>query len=249
MTQIIDDCIVETSTTTGTGAFTLAGAVTGFRTFASVCSVGDRAYYLIEAVDGSGNRTGEWETGFGTYSSAGVLTRTTVHESSNAGAAVNFSAGTKRVMISLTAAAVAHKGALVRNAANLVTQDFSTATALSWDTAIRDTHAFHDVGDPTKLTVPAGLAKLIRIKAQVSLSLLSADNWVMLSIYEGGASGWEGQGIRHAESGQTAPTYGVESAVIEPADNQYYQLFIQTESDTSVTVVAATSFFQIEVVE
>lgn len=104
MALIVDDSVVETSTTTGTGALTLAGAVTGFRAFSSVMtSPSDTCYYLIEAIDGSGNRTGEWETGLGTYSGANTLTRTTTHKSSNANAAVSFSAGTKRVMICATA--------------------------------------------------------------------------------------------------------------------------------------------------
>lgn len=103
MALIVEDCIVETSTTTGTGAFTLAGAVTGFRAFSAVCATSDTFYYLIEAVDGSGNRTGEWETGLGTYSGANTLTRTTTYRSSNSNNAVNFSAGTKRCMISATA--------------------------------------------------------------------------------------------------------------------------------------------------
>jgi hypothetical protein len=102
---IVDDSIVETSSTTGTGALTLLGAVTGFKTFGTVMtSPSDTCYYLIEAIDGSGNRTGEWEAGLGTYSASNTLTRTTVHKSSNANAAVSFSAGTKRVMICATAA-------------------------------------------------------------------------------------------------------------------------------------------------
>lgn len=93
------DRILETSTTTGTGALTLAGAVTGFKTFASRLSTNDTCYYSIEGVDAGGTPTGEWETGLGTYSGVNTLTRTTVSESSNGDVAVNFSAGTKRVML------------------------------------------------------------------------------------------------------------------------------------------------------
>lgn len=101
MAFITEDRVQETSTTTGTGSFTLAGAVAGFRAFSAVCSTNDLFPYTIEAVDGSGIPTGEWETGIGTYSGANTLARTTVLESSNAGAAVNFSAGTKRAFINV----------------------------------------------------------------------------------------------------------------------------------------------------
>ena len=104
MAHIIKDRVKETSTTTGTGAFTLSGAMTGFRTFASVCAVGDTCRYGIQGVDGSGVPTGEWEVGYGTYSATGTLTRTTVVDSSNSGSAVNFSAGTKQVWIGMDAA-------------------------------------------------------------------------------------------------------------------------------------------------
>jgi hypothetical protein len=107
MTEIVADRVLETTTTTGTGALTLAGAVVGFRTFASVCANGDTAYYYAEEVDASGVPTGAWETGIGTWGTGGVFTRTTVHASSNAGAAVSFAAGTKRVGLAVTAAKVA----------------------------------------------------------------------------------------------------------------------------------------------
>lgn len=99
MAHVAEVRVLETTTTTGTGALTLAGAVTGYRTFASVCSTNDTCLYYIEAVDSNGNATGDYEAGFGTYSGANTLTRTTVIRSSNANAAVNFASGTKRVGI------------------------------------------------------------------------------------------------------------------------------------------------------
>jgi hypothetical protein len=93
------DRVAETSTTTGTGALTLAGAVTGFQRFSAVCSVNDTVIFAIEAVDGSGVPTGDWEVGVGTYSALNTLTRTTVIKSSNSNAAVSFAAGTKNVFL------------------------------------------------------------------------------------------------------------------------------------------------------
>jgi hypothetical protein len=107
MTLITKDRVLETSTSTGTGDFALAGAVLGFRAFSAVCATNDTFYYHIEAIDTGGAPSGEWETGLGTYSAANTLTRTTVSDSSNAGAAVNFSAGTKRVAISAIATQIA----------------------------------------------------------------------------------------------------------------------------------------------
>jgi len=87
----------------------LLGAITGFRTFASVLSNGDRVPYTI--VGGT-----EWETGEGTYS-AGTLTRDNIFSSSNSNALVNFSAGTKAVWIDVPAVAVTAFGELIARGA------------------------------------------------------------------------------------------------------------------------------------
>jgi hypothetical protein len=90
MALIVKDRVQETSTTTGTGTLTLAGAVAGFQSF-SVIGDANTTYYAI-VMDSS------FEIGIGTYTSSGTtLSRTTVLESSNAGSLVNFSAGTKSV--------------------------------------------------------------------------------------------------------------------------------------------------------
>ena len=99
MALVVKDRVKETTTTTGTGTVTLAGAVTGFQTFTSVLSDGDTTYYCIVHRD-----TAEFEVGLGTFTASGTtLARTTVLESSNSGNAVNFTSGTKDVFITYPA--------------------------------------------------------------------------------------------------------------------------------------------------
>jgi hypothetical protein len=93
MAFIVEDRVRETSTTTGTGPITTAGAPGGFQTFGSVMNVGDTCWYAI-VMPGSA-----WETGSGTYTGTNTLARTTIISSSNAGAAVNFGVGSKDVFI------------------------------------------------------------------------------------------------------------------------------------------------------
>lgn len=99
MAHVRGDRILETSTTTGTGAFTLAGAVSGYRAFSAIPGIAssDTVFYCIEH-----QTANEWEVGIGTWTT-GTMTRTTVLRSSNADAAVNFSAGTKNVFNTLPA--------------------------------------------------------------------------------------------------------------------------------------------------
>lgn len=102
----IHDRVKETTTSTGTGPITLNGKRTGYRAFSDVCSVGDTVYAVIEAVNASGQPTGEWECGLYTYSAANTLTRTTVTSSSNGYSMVSFSYGTKYVYIDMVAAQI-----------------------------------------------------------------------------------------------------------------------------------------------
>lgn len=103
MAGIFSDRVKETSTTTGTGNFTLAGAVTGFESFNTAFGTGVNFYYAIEAVDGDGVPTGAWEVGIGRLSDSTTLVRDIVLQSSNSDAAVDFAAGTKHVFNALPA--------------------------------------------------------------------------------------------------------------------------------------------------
>jgi hypothetical protein len=94
MALVLADRVQETTTTTGTGSVTLAGAVTGYQSFA-VIGNGNTTFYTI-ADQGGAN----WEVGIGTYSTTGpTLARTTVLASSNSGSLVSFTAGTKTVFV------------------------------------------------------------------------------------------------------------------------------------------------------
>ena len=98
MAFVLADRVKETTTTTGTGTVTLLGASTGFQSFSAIGNT-NTTYYTIAGQTGS-----EWEVGIGTYTSSGTtLARTTVISSSNAGAVVNFSAGTKDVFVTYPA--------------------------------------------------------------------------------------------------------------------------------------------------
>lgn len=102
--MLFKDRVLETSTTTGTGNFTLSGAVTGYQTFNSAFGTASLPafYYCIIAVDAAGTPTGDWEVGQGHLSASTTLVRDSVLASST-GSAINFSAGTKNVFADVPA--------------------------------------------------------------------------------------------------------------------------------------------------
>jgi hypothetical protein len=82
---VLADRVQQTGTANTTVSFTLSAAVLGFQSFA-VIGNGNTTYY--SAFDPNGN----WEVGIGTYATGGTLTRNTILASTNAGAAVTFTA-------------------------------------------------------------------------------------------------------------------------------------------------------------
>jgi len=121
MALVISDRVKETSTTTGTGTYTLAGAVTGFETFTSNLSNADTTYYCC--TDGT-----NFEVGLGTFTSSGTtLARTTVISSSNSNSAVNWSSGTRTLFCTLPAS----KTVFLDASGNIVAANGSNLTALN----------------------------------------------------------------------------------------------------------------------
>jgi hypothetical protein len=118
MALVINDRVKETTTTTGTGAVSLGGAVTGFETFAAGIGNSNTVYYCIAHQDQA-----EFEVGLGTLDGdSSDLTRTTVISSSNSDSAVNFSSGTKDVFCTIPASKMLFKDA------NNVFSNFSSDT-------------------------------------------------------------------------------------------------------------------------
>jgi hypothetical protein len=97
MALIVADRVKEVTTTSGTGTYTLGGAVDGFQAFSAVTVDTDTVYYAI--TDDT-----DWEVGIGTIGGTQTtLARTTILSSSNSGSAVNWGAGTKNIFLTYPA--------------------------------------------------------------------------------------------------------------------------------------------------
>src|SRR6056300_1402334 len=123
MALVVNDRVKETSTTTGTGTFNLAGAVSGFESFVAGIGNSNTTYYAIV------NENGEFEVGLGTVTDAATdtLSRDTIISSSNSDSAVNFGAGTKNVFCTLPAS----KAVILDSSGNIVANNGSNLTALN----------------------------------------------------------------------------------------------------------------------
>lgn len=143
MPLVLADRVQETTTTTGTGTVTLAGATTGFQSFSAIGN-GNTTYYTISG--GS-----EWEVGIGTYTSSGTtLSRTTVLASSNGGSLVNFSAGSKNVFVTYPAKRSAMTTGLTENVST-ISQSYTITTGANATSTGAIT-----IASGVSVTVPSG---------------------------------------------------------------------------------------------
>ena len=121
MALVLADRIKETTTTTGSGTYTLAGAVAGFEPFTTIGN-GNTTYYACTL--GS-----DFEVGIGTYTASGTtLARTTILQSTNNDNAVDWGVGEKTIFCT-------------QPAEKAVFLDASGNVSIS-----RDTDAFAEIG-------------------------------------------------------------------------------------------------------
>ena len=163
MALVVKDRVQETSTTTGTGTITLAGAVSGFQSF-SVIGNANTTYYAI--VGGA-----EFEVGLGTYTLSGTtLSRTTVLESSNSGSLVNFSAGTKNVFVTYPAEEAVYQDA----SGDAYAPQFAASNGLNVNNGT--------IG--TSYTFPTGYNSVeagdITISGGITVTVPSTSRWVIV---------------------------------------------------------------------
>ena len=138
------------------------------------------------------------------------------------------------------------RGAVVKKSADQTAADYSTATAVAWTAEISDTDAIHDnATNNTRLTVPSGVTR-VRLKFNFELANVTADTWVTAKMRKNAAA-FDGQGAQSVETGNTTVHLNAESAVVTVTGGDYFDVTLQAE-DTSIDVVAAGSWFSMEIV-
>ena len=140
MALVLKDRVKETTTTTGTGSFSLAGAVTGYDSFGQIGNT-NTTYYAVYLDGGS-----EWEVGIGTYTAPSTLSRDTILASSNSGSIVTFSAGQKTIWCDYPAGK-----AVYLDASGSISEPIVNISGLSGAISTVDTIAF-DTTYATTLT-------------------------------------------------------------------------------------------------
>ncbi len=141
------------------------------------------------------------------------------------------------------------KGALVKLAADELTADYSTPTAIPFDAEIYDVGEWHDnVTNNSRLTVPAGVTK-IQAVATVNIGALLAADFAQFFMRKNGDSAIIGLPRLRTKPDDTANFMNVTSGVMEVVEGDYFEIFLSTESDASITIVSGNTFFSIKAIE
>jgi len=193
MALAINNRVREITSTTGTGAVTLGGAVGGFQTFAAGIGNDNTTYYAISI-----NSESEWEVGLGTLNGdSSTLTRTTVLESSNGDAAVDFSAGSKEVFCTLPSEKALYldaSGALA-NATVITDANINATGTASSTTFLRGDNSWTAISGGSITTAGETFDNYNEISSSVDTTLVATKNYMLVGAIDvSGSAVWDVKG-------------------------------------------------------
>ena len=230
MALVLNDRVKETTTTTGTGALTFAGAVSGFETFSAGIGNSNTTYYAV-----AHQSANEWEVGLGTLAAdSTTITRTTVLTSSNSDSAVDFAAGTKDIFCTYPAGKAVFK-------------DASDNTNFADDEKIvfgagADLEIFHETagGGTDNVIKTPNVSHSLRLKSD-SILLQSRSNDSLASFSNGGnvTLSYSGSGkISTTNTGvQTTGTVNINGEYEFPTTDGNANQILETDGSGALTFV------------
>lgn len=139
-----------------------------------------------------------------------------------------------------------HKGALIDLASDITAVNATAGYDVVFDTEVRDTDAFVDLGtNPTRITIPSGIL-LAKLHGSVVTANMSAGQGFIVRLKKNGVAIDEYR--QDASSEFSNPTCQFSTPVIPVSNTDYFELNVFMESDTNIDIKAG-SYLSLEVVE
>ncbi|HEU4805003.1 MAG TPA: hypothetical protein VFS91_04225 [Nitrobacter sp.] len=147
-------------------------------------------------------------------------------------------------------ASAAHRGALVSKVADQTAANYTTRTAIAWDSESYDTDSIHDtVTNNSRLTVPSGVS-YVRLTGQVQILSITGGVFANLVMSKNGSGTFLGRPATLLTTDAVAVNWmNVNSPVLAVTAGDYFTLDLEIETDTSVTVSADVSWFAMEILQ
>ena len=137
--------------------------------------------------------------------------------------------------------AAGYSGARLGLTANRTAQDYSGFETLSWNHEVFDDGGYHDPAQPTRLTIPADVTRVV-LHAGIALTALSLGADMTFDISKNSTStgiGFTGNALAIDTIGRATITTGV----LEVVEGDYFDVSVQVQGDTSVTLHQDGTFF------
>lgn len=142
-------------------------------------------------------------------------------------------------------------GALVKKAADETAANYSAGVYVPWTAEEYDTHNIHDNStNNSRLTVPSGVTRVrLAFNITVTSTTVTASDFFRAQVHKNGAF-VIGCNYTIVEISGT-PAIGISgtTGVMTVASGDYFQLWFDTESDTSITLDSTNCWFSMEIVE
>ena len=136
-------------------------------------------------------------------------------------------------------------GAMVKKSADQTAANYTTATAIAWQTEVYANGGWFDAGSPTIFTVPVGVTR-IRAGGGVHLADISTTDRIELVLRKNNLVDYDGQVALSAPFGNSPGIRSITSGPIVCTSGDTFALYLEVASDTSSTVSADRSHFWIE---
>lgn len=143
-----------------------------------------------------------------------------------------------------------HRGCRIERTSSHTAQNFTTSTAITFQTATLDTDSFWSAGAPTRATIPASEGfKVANVTATCRIDNLTADMWSEVVLVHRNSAGaayrTSGESL---EIGKTTRYHSVVMTEVPLVDGDYFDVFLQVETDTSIDVNVASTALCITII-
>jgi hypothetical protein len=140
----------------------------------------------------------------------------------------------------------AYSGAMVKKSADETTANYSAGAMVPWTAEIHDVGGYHDnATNNSRLTVPEDGKYIVGFT--ISVSLAAVGEYVRAFVAFNGSLSYDGIAGTLLETTNAAvnPSLCAVTGPIDCTAGQYFESWLDTEADTSISVLAASSNFWI----
>lgn len=128
-------------------------------------------------------------------------------------------------------------GCVAKRVASLSAADFTTAIAVALDDELYDVGGWHDtVTNNSRLTVPAGVS-YVQLVGGIDPSALTATQWGEVSIRKNGSALAQPIVVNKSQVTATVARWQIMTPPLAVTPGDYFELFFQTQSDASITLL------------